>query len=102
MSTPKTRTKARRHPSATATAIIGEDVNVMDERGAARYLGVSADVLRLWRSRSSNESPIFFRAGQKLIRYRKIDLDRWIDARLSRQEGQKLDLDYAHGGDDVR
>ena len=31
----------------------------MDERGAARYLGVSADVLRLWRSRSNDQGPSF-------------------------------------------
>ena len=82
MSTPKARTKGRHR---SATSIIEQDVNVMDERGAARYLGVSADVLRLWRSRSNDQGPVFFRAGQKLVRYRKVDLDRWIEERLSRQ-----------------
>jgi len=48
---------------------------------AARYLGVSKDVLRLWRSQ--DKGPRHFKAGDKLIRYRRIDLDEWIEARLS-------------------
>ena len=48
---------------------------------AARYLGVSEAVLRLWRS--EGRGPRFFRAGQKLIRYRKSDLDGWVEARLN-------------------
>jgi len=48
---------------------------------AARYLGISEAVLRLWRS--TGKGPRFYRAGEKLIRYRKGDLDRWIEERLS-------------------
>jgi predicted DNA-binding transcriptional regulator AlpA len=48
---------------------------------AAKYLGVSEGVLRLWRSKG--EGPRHFKAGEKLIRYRRIDLDSWIEARLS-------------------
>ncbi len=48
---------------------------------AARYLGVSKDVLRLWRPQG--KGPRHFKAGEKLIRYRRIDLDAWIEARLS-------------------
>ncbi len=54
--------------------------NVLNERQAARYLGVSAGTLRLWRA--ENRAPRFFRAG-KLIRFRVRDLDLWIEARLS-------------------
>lgn len=54
--------------------------NALNERLAARYLGVSAGTLRLWRS--ENRSPRYFRAG-KLIRFRRADLDAWIEARLS-------------------
>ena len=50
-------------------------------RQAAGYLGVSEAALRLWRSRS--EGPRHFRAGEKLIRYRRTDLDCWIESRLS-------------------
>ena len=54
--------------------------NALNERQAAKYLGVSASTLRLWRA--EGRSPRFFRAG-KLVRYRRNDLDSWIEARLS-------------------
>ena len=48
---------------------------------AAKYLGVSEAVLRLWRS--EGKGPRHFKAGEKLVRYRRTDLDVWIEARLS-------------------
>jgi excisionase family DNA binding protein len=57
--------------------------NALNERQAARYLGVSAGTLRLWRS--EGRSPRFFRAG-KLIRFRLSDLNQWIESRLSDSE----------------
>jgi len=48
---------------------------------AARYLGISEAALRLWRA--EGKGPRFFRAGEKLVRYRRADLDAWIEARLS-------------------
>jgi len=50
---------------------------------AARYLGISNDTLRLWRSQ--RKGPPFFKAGEKLIRYRKADLDAWIEEHLAMQ-----------------
>jgi len=49
--------------------------------GAARYLGVGESTLRLWRE--NNEGPRYFRAGDRLIRYRRVDLDKYIESRLS-------------------
>ena len=48
---------------------------------AAKYLGVSEPALRLWRS--LGKGPRYFRAGEKLVRYRRADLDVWIEERLS-------------------
>ena len=48
---------------------------------AAKYMGISEASLRLWRS--EGKVPRYFRAGDKLIRYRRADLDEWIEARLS-------------------
>ena len=48
---------------------------------AAKYLGISEASLRLWRS--EGRGPRHFRAGEKLYRYRRADLDLWIEARLS-------------------
>lgn len=47
---------------------------------AARYIGVSEASLRLWRS--EGRGPRYFKAGLKLVRYRRADLDAWIEARL--------------------
>jgi len=58
--------------------------NTFTPRQAARYLGVSDSALRHWRSRA--EGPRYFRAGEKLIRYRRSDLDVWIEARLNQAE----------------
>ena len=48
---------------------------------AAKYIGISEAALRLWRS--EGRGPRYFRAGEKLVRYRRADLDSWIEARLS-------------------
>jgi predicted DNA-binding transcriptional regulator AlpA len=48
---------------------------------SAKYLGISEAVLRLWRS--EGKGPRHFKAGEKLVRYRRADLDLWIEARLS-------------------
>ena len=58
-----------------------QEQTVLTPVQAARYLGISKDVLRLWRSQG--KGPCHFRAGEKLIRYRRNDLDAWIEARLS-------------------
>lgn len=58
-----------------------EQENTLTPIKAARYLGISEAVLRLWRAK--NEGPRYFKAGEKLVRYRRADLDAWIEARLS-------------------
>jgi predicted DNA-binding transcriptional regulator AlpA len=54
--------------------------NTLNSQQAARYLGISEAALRLWRS--EGKGPRYFRAGEKLVRYRRVDLDSWIEARL--------------------
>jgi predicted DNA-binding transcriptional regulator AlpA len=60
------------------------ELHTFNENQTARYLGVSAAVLRLWRSQGTG--PHFFRAGTKLVRYQKSDVDQWIQSRLVRAE----------------
>jgi excisionase family DNA binding protein len=48
-------------------------------RQASEYLGISQAALRTWKRRG--KGPTFFRAG-KLLRYRKYDLDAWIEEQL--------------------
>jgi predicted DNA-binding transcriptional regulator AlpA len=56
--------------------------NTLNPKLTAKYLGVSKASLRLWRS--EDRGPVYFRAGTKLIRYRRSDLDAWIEQHLSR------------------
>jgi excisionase family DNA binding protein len=49
---------------------------------AARYLGVGESTLRFWRA--NGVGPRYFRAGDRLIRYRRVDLDVWIESRSSK------------------
>ena len=58
-----------------------EQQETLTSKKAASYLGISEAALRLWRSHG--EGPRYFRAGEKLVRYRRADLDAWIEARLS-------------------
>jgi predicted DNA-binding transcriptional regulator AlpA len=60
---------------------MNEHQNALSEREAARYVGVSPSVFRLWRAQGTG--PAYFRAGSKLIRYLRRDLDGWIEARLN-------------------
>ncbi len=62
--------------------MMNEQQNALTEREAARYVGVSPAVFRLWRAEGTG--PTYFRAGSKLIRYLRRDLDGWIEARLSK------------------
>ncbi len=68
---------------------MNEQPNTLTPKKAASYLGISEAALRLWRS--EGRGPRFFRAGEKLIRYRRADLDFWIEARLSQPTGAKGD-----------
>lgn len=60
---------------------MNEQQTTLTPRQAAHYLGISDSALRLWRS--EGKGPRFFRAGEKLIRYRRADLDAWIESRLT-------------------
>jgi len=58
-----------------------ENESTLSPVKAARYLGISEAALRLWRA--EGKGPRYFKAGVKLVRYRKADLDAWVEARLS-------------------
>ena len=68
---------------------MNEQQNTLTPKKAASYLGISEAALRLWRS--EGRGPRFFRAGERLIRYRRADLDSWIAARLSQPTVAKGD-----------
>lgn len=55
---------------------------VMDEKDAAVFIGVSQKTLQTWRSRRMG--PPYIRMARKCIRYRRIDLQDFVDARVVR------------------
>lgn len=69
---------------------MSDPLNVLTPQQAARYVGVSEAALRLWRSRGCG--PRYFKAGEKLIRYRRSDLDAWIESRLSECRPPEVNL----------
>ena len=56
-------------------------LDVLPQALAAKYLGINENTLRCWRREGFG--PVYFRAGAKVIRYRKVDLDKWINERLT-------------------
>ena len=67
-------------PQSAATLAPGD---LLDERKAAAILGASVQTLRNWRWRG--QGPRFHKIGQRLVRYRRADLEAFIegDGRLA-------------------
>jgi predicted DNA-binding transcriptional regulator AlpA len=61
---------------------VNSEEEVFSPIRAARYLGVTEATLRFWRA--NEMGPPYFKAGVKLVRYRKSDLDKWIEERVER------------------
>jgi predicted DNA-binding transcriptional regulator AlpA len=49
---------------------------------AALYVGLSASTLEKFRL--TGEGPIYYKAGRKIILYRREDLDEWLNQRRCR------------------
>jgi excisionase family DNA binding protein len=54
-----------------------EEHELLTTAEAAMYLRVSIDTLKNWRRRQ--KGPPFKRVGERLVAYRKADLDAWLD-----------------------
>ncbi len=52
---------------------------LLSPKQAAQYLGVSVRAIELWRQ--LNTSPPFFRVTKRCIRFRREDLDNWLNER---------------------
>lgn len=60
--------------------LINNDKNLLTEREAADFLGVTARCLQAWRYRGGG--PKFVRISSRCIRYRQSDVAEWTEARL--------------------
>jgi excisionase family DNA binding protein len=69
---------------------MGGDHSYLSPRQAADYLKLSEAVFRLWRKQG--RGPRFFNAG-KQIRYRRADLDSWVEM----QSGKQVEIQTASG-----
>lgn len=60
----------------------------LNEREAARDLKFSTVTLQ--RMRLTGEGPRFAKLGKKSVRYRRADLDEWVESRLVRSTSEVL------------
>ncbi len=58
--------------------------NLLNTAQAAHYLGLSRATLEHWRM--VRKRPSWITLGPRLIRYRKIDLDRWLEKNVTENE----------------
>jgi predicted DNA-binding transcriptional regulator AlpA len=56
--------------------------HLLTERQAAHMLGVSVRTLQSWRVRGGGSGPRFVSISCRCVRYRALDLDEWVNARL--------------------
>jgi predicted DNA-binding transcriptional regulator AlpA len=61
---------------------------LVDEREAASILCYSVRALQNWRHRGGG--PDFVKVSARSIRYRRVDLDKWIDARTVSHTSQPI------------
>lgn len=63
---------------AVQSRVLPEWPEWMSEETAARYMDTSQSTLNYWRAHG--KGPAFKRVGQRMVRYRKQDLDDWLEA----------------------
>lgn len=68
----------------TLSEIVERTRDLLDEQQAAEHLTVSPGTLSVWRSTGRYNLP-FVKVG-RMVRYRRADLDAWLEAR-SRESG---------------
>jgi len=61
--------------------------DLLDTKQVAEWLGVQRNLLEQWRHRG--QGPAFIKTGGKLVRYRREDVEAWIEVQL-RTTSRKL------------
>tara|TARA_R100000808_G_C2096195_1_gene114833 strand:- start:493 stop:702 length:210 start_codon:yes stop_codon:yes gene_type:complete len=63
------------------------EYHYMTTAEAADYLRIKPDTLKVWRHRSTG--PRYFKPSPGLVRYRRQDLDAWIELQEADQEASE-------------
>ena len=75
----------RRNVVALITRPEGDDETVSDTLMTtdqlARMLGVDPSSVRRWRTSTPVQGPPFIRMSDRVVKYRRADVDRWLDSR---------------------
>jgi len=71
-----------------ASAEIPHTSQPMPSPDAARYLNVSDSWLRQTRMAGRADGPPYRRLGTRMIRYLRVDLDRWLEQRVCSPGGR--------------
>jgi phage terminase Nu1 subunit (DNA packaging protein) len=64
---------------------------ILNEKQAADYLGVTARALQAWRYRGGG--PRFIRISARCIRYRQDDLEQWLSERMANTTAEKTEAE---------
>lgn len=69
-----------------------DGLRLMTEVETADYLGLTTRTLQAWRVKGGG--PPFLRVSPRVIRYRRVEIDAWLEARRARSTS-----DYGQGGE---
>ena len=67
------------------------DERLLREKPAAKYMDLSVRTLQAWRHRGGG--PRFIRISSRCIRYRKSDLDEWLESRRVRSTSERTEVE---------
>lgn len=71
-------------PTGRLSAVLDDEP--MDTLAVARAIGAAPDTVRQWRHRG--EGPPWYRAGRRIVRYRRTEVAAWLAAQD--QGGEKV------------
>jgi predicted DNA-binding transcriptional regulator AlpA len=79
---------ARAGEIAEAVGTAGNDDDLLDTKQVARMLGVSVDWVVNGRADqpTGHYGPPFIKLGDRLVRYRRDELRRWLDSRVRKTD----------------
>lgn len=71
----------------------------IDEQQTALFLGVTERTIQNWRHRG--EGPVYYEISSRCLRYRRIDLKAWADARVLTSTSDSITRQTDDAGSDI-